>query len=510
MFGDIRKLPYPLYNPVASGGVVGSDDNESPNDTVTWVTSDPNERVVVELELSLNEYVALASSLDVGRDIAYGTESQFIWWLWTRAFIRTISGEPITPISPTSDIDLANSPVAVFVINELESENMLKIEVIDGKPYLEEDCGCGVRKYYTLTASSVNPQTGAVSDIIDTVPEYITNIPLTEEQISTCYAEKVAQTIIGALSEYTYAVFDYALIGAAAFAPVATVAFIGAIEIQQAIVESLNGNLQLNLQGFGYTADEVVAVFESDEFVQFIIDRLGGSQQIARWHLGLVSVRLSNRSDLNFPTPISPVFNAWVAMVNMSALNQALEIGASECANGISLPDGFPTTEYLLAQGYDWAHSYDLRDAAFVDNTSFDWIQVSAVDAGQWVEGVGLESLPDLLTPPHAIQSLQFRINHSGAAGTGTYNATKYTYEVAGSDPTFRGRVVYNETLDKDTNFSGIYENTGGSWSSGARQWQLTPVFVPNSSSASGGIAVVSRLAFAGTGDDPLAGLVQV
>lgn len=81
---DIRKLPYPLWNSAVIDG-------DTPNDGTpifqfTWPTSDNDEKVVISLELSLNEYVALATSVDVGRDIAFSTDTQWIWWIWSRAF----------------------------------------------------------------------------------------------------------------------------------------------------------------------------------------------------------------------------------------------------------------------------------------------------------------------------------------------------------------------------------------------------------------------------------------
>lgn len=81
---DKRRLPFPLYDTKA---IVGY----SPDDGFSIVPLDgifPDEttRVPIRLDLSLQEYVALASSVDVGRDIAYGDDSEWIWWIWVRAF----------------------------------------------------------------------------------------------------------------------------------------------------------------------------------------------------------------------------------------------------------------------------------------------------------------------------------------------------------------------------------------------------------------------------------------
>jgi len=78
-----RKLPYPLsktFQPIA----------ETPNDgTPQQVISgfpDETTKVSVTMTLSLDEYVALATAVDVGRDIAFGDDSELIWWIWCRAF----------------------------------------------------------------------------------------------------------------------------------------------------------------------------------------------------------------------------------------------------------------------------------------------------------------------------------------------------------------------------------------------------------------------------------------
>jgi hypothetical protein len=52
-----------------------------------WTSDDSEERINIVLNLSLDEYVALATSIDVGRDLAYGDNSLYIWWIWIRSLI---------------------------------------------------------------------------------------------------------------------------------------------------------------------------------------------------------------------------------------------------------------------------------------------------------------------------------------------------------------------------------------------------------------------------------------
>lgn len=74
----------------------------------SWSTEDANERVRVVFDLSLNEYVALASCVDVGRDIAYGDNSIYLWWIWVRSLLSMdICGDVATCISDSPAVRTA-------------------------------------------------------------------------------------------------------------------------------------------------------------------------------------------------------------------------------------------------------------------------------------------------------------------------------------------------------------------------------------------------------------------
>jgi len=79
-----RKLPYPLYDTLQLVG-----ENIPTSDEIiqlAWENVPNNEQQTIAIKLSLDEYVALASCVDVGRDIAYGEDSELIWWIWNRIF----------------------------------------------------------------------------------------------------------------------------------------------------------------------------------------------------------------------------------------------------------------------------------------------------------------------------------------------------------------------------------------------------------------------------------------
>lgn len=84
--GSTRKIKFPLVR----NADVESETPESPavlvQDLTGW-TGDSDERVNIVLNLSLNEYIALATCVDVGRDIAYGDNSLYIWWIWVRSLV---------------------------------------------------------------------------------------------------------------------------------------------------------------------------------------------------------------------------------------------------------------------------------------------------------------------------------------------------------------------------------------------------------------------------------------
>lgn len=85
--GTQRRLPYPLT--YEADMVANTPENPAVvfQSLEDWPTANPDERIRVVFDLSLNEYVALASSVDVGRDIAYGENSVYIWWIWCRMVV---------------------------------------------------------------------------------------------------------------------------------------------------------------------------------------------------------------------------------------------------------------------------------------------------------------------------------------------------------------------------------------------------------------------------------------
>jgi hypothetical protein len=84
-----RKLSFPLnrsVSPIVSGGDFTSPASTTPE----WQTLDNDEIVTITLTVSLNEFVALASAIDAGRDLAYSEKSIELWQIWVKA-VNTLS-----------------------------------------------------------------------------------------------------------------------------------------------------------------------------------------------------------------------------------------------------------------------------------------------------------------------------------------------------------------------------------------------------------------------------------
>lgn len=192
--GDMRPLQYPLNNSAESSAITETGSISEP--VLNWGTTDNDEKISVTLTLSLNEYIALASAVDVGRDIAFGSSSIEIWWLWIRsinpmAFCEQVNDcidnntstiiainntllstgivnpDQIQPLSPEMDNrfppalrDTASSPPPPACDkDELWSGILEMVQRIDqsGRDFLEE-------------AVSKNDAAERISNIIDLVP----------------------------------------------------------------------------------------------------------------------------------------------------------------------------------------------------------------------------------------------------------------------------------------------------------------------------------------------------
>lgn len=113
--GSTRVLPFPLkFNEDI--------ESQTPDEDIAILDVsdfpiDSDERINIVLDISLNEYVALANAIDVGRDISYGDNSIYIWWIWVRSLISMDICQSI--------VDCINDPESgvMDAINSLLADN---------------------------------------------------------------------------------------------------------------------------------------------------------------------------------------------------------------------------------------------------------------------------------------------------------------------------------------------------------------------------------------------------
>jgi len=78
-----RELPYDIAHAAATSSPIPESGEFVAFD---WAVTDSGERTDIILNVSQDEFTAIATALDVGRDIAYNKDSDLLWWIWSRAF----------------------------------------------------------------------------------------------------------------------------------------------------------------------------------------------------------------------------------------------------------------------------------------------------------------------------------------------------------------------------------------------------------------------------------------
>ena len=143
-----RFLPWRLRGSV-------SIQEQTPNEIIPYETVndlfplDPDEKTVIGMNLSLNEFVDLASVIDIGRDIGYPEQSINIWFKFVRAIQEAGSMVTCTDIA-----DCLNDPV---VFNVLINNN----EFVETLVQNETFNNTLVQNSNTFNTWNVNETTGA-------------------------------------------------------------------------------------------------------------------------------------------------------------------------------------------------------------------------------------------------------------------------------------------------------------------------------------------------------------
>lgn len=119
-----RRLSWLLRHPNSITEI--TDDVTVNNLTPDLFPTDPNEKVMIGLNISLNEYVTIASALDVGRDIAYNEQSISVWQLWVSVLeqAESMSCEDVADCIETSpDVQLAITNEYQSTVNQFLLDN---------------------------------------------------------------------------------------------------------------------------------------------------------------------------------------------------------------------------------------------------------------------------------------------------------------------------------------------------------------------------------------------------
>lgn len=115
----MRPLPYPLKNPNSTSGA--TDSSPIPHIVPDGFPIDPDEKTDIVINLSLNEYVILASAVDVGRDIAYDDITTEVWNIWARIF----QGASMVNCDDVADCIETSPAVQVSINNYLEQNGQI-------------------------------------------------------------------------------------------------------------------------------------------------------------------------------------------------------------------------------------------------------------------------------------------------------------------------------------------------------------------------------------------------
>lgn len=146
MLAGPRPLVFPLKNPLAVTAITSG---EGPECLVPAFPGDSDEKVTVLFRLSLNEFVMLASAIDVGSDIAYGQDALQVWWVWVASLMcasfceemaECIEGQQESLMAALAGA-IKSNPLLLAAIADAVAENG---GIVPGRPLSEGQAGTNV------------------------------------------------------------------------------------------------------------------------------------------------------------------------------------------------------------------------------------------------------------------------------------------------------------------------------------------------------------------------------
>lgn len=498
-----RGLRFPNRHPLSSTSTV--DDDSLQNPQLSWLTDDPAQRVNVVLNLSLDEFVAIASAIDAGRDIAYGEASEAIWWLWTRAFAVGSQATGEQQIESDPPVFAYGGYQAICdVFDDIDSDDCeddmacLKPVKMNGKWYLPVDCGCADSIFIPLSdAVSVDANGDPIA---------------VDDGGSVDFGFSVGS---GNLSCYQADATDYLLDRAIAFAH-AVIDFTANVLDWATPLDETVESVALASDIFFGTGDlPEIGTLTKDAVTAAMKNTAVGTPLAAAWNFtGNVTKAnlrtwVQNAPYLQGVIPVRLILDNWIDGSLLLGLNNGLKLIAASCESGTIIPDGFPSVETLLASGFAWAKTFDLTTAPFIENANFAIGEASGVDAAVWTDGVGYESVPDLYANPHVTSKLL--LNFTGNTGGNVhYWAVRYRFEpepTANND--LREHKIAASDYDISADFDGVHVSPDPFSSAGNINIEFWVDRQLNVATTVGGYAVITAIAFAGTGVEEYTLLAQ-
>lgn len=304
-----------------------------PEDTWCFQLEVPADKEYVQLLVGALSWLSFWDAYD--RDpLKRGREVAALW----RNALDSLQACGDTPTPPPIVIkEIVKEYVGGII--EIESEddmsNRLYIHKVNGVPYFAHDCGCGEIEYYKAQSVQVNPETGAIGEPYDQIPN--DTLPVDPGAAESCYWTAAANVIISKITGYINSLAGYYQTGAISV-------FLGAgIETQQMVAAILNGNAQINFSNLGITPAEVTSALTASGYRAWLVEKLeerGLSGQLTRWNVARLTQSIFIPSIFNLPTPIAPYTEYWGLFVNLQDLNDALSTAATQCRTGINPVQG--------------------------------------------------------------------------------------------------------------------------------------------------------------------------
>lgn len=478
--GTIRPLKFPLNR----NADTESDTPNSPDvgflDLSEWVTPDPEERVNIVLNLSLNEYVALASAIDAGRDLAYGDNSIYIWWIWVRSVTSlNLCADILECIESTPELQEAIAKYAIAApipINAAADPDILS------KDLISDNTGCDNDRLFGAITGIVDLINDLAEDFIEIMQDNVNTVSRVAELIEVVpgVGEIIPADLLTLVENF---IEDMINLYQAAYTQVLRDTY--RCDLFCLALDDCNINFEEVMQYFADKMTEPLIIDDFGDFIGlYITGAFTGETLVAAWHMFVIGVAAYGSSVLNITADqmtrmISAMFN-----------------------------DPDPDWDLLCACANTWTSTLDFT----VSDYGIVWLPDDNTNPiGQWVNGLGLTTT-DVVYNGNDQRWLRGSISFDETTITDVQGVGNFTKGYNGSQ---QGLTALDNQIHNNGSYAGL--GTRLNYSDFALNVS-TPVDVsgngnvtadeliitwrPNLQAYSGG-AVVTSIVLSGTGTKP-------